>query len=94
MFGVDNGGGGGRSNASNGSRSDGGDGGGAGEAAGVDGAPTTIMHAAYVGALELVKSMVEVRNPCCCFCCFCCFVSCCCCLPTVILKTSAVHVLS
>lgn len=26
----------------------------------VDSPPTSIMHAAYVGALELVKSMVEV----------------------------------
>lgn len=28
-----------------------------------DAPPCNIMHAAYVGALELVKSMVEVRLP-------------------------------
>lgn len=59
MFGVDNGGGGGRGNAI---RNGGGDGtGAAGVEGGGDAPPTTIMHAAYVGALELVKSMVEVR---------------------------------
>lgn len=27
-----------------------------------DGPPTSIMHAAYAGALEVVKSLVEVRE--------------------------------